>query len=113
MRGVVRRILLDGFIGPVHREFEGDLQQGHEHDGKCGLSEIVLFRFDLASRQEARVVDRRRVLVLHRRRVFHSPACRAGGRGEAVVKTPRPAGHDSEGAVESLQALGDHPGFVD
>ena len=103
----------EGFLARFHREFEGDLQQGYELDGKCGLIEIVLSRFDLASTQEARDVDGCRLSLLHGFGVFPLTAHRADDRGEAVVKTARPAGHDSQGSAQSLYILCNYPRFVD
>jgi len=88
------------------------LRLGYELSGKCGLSEMVLFVFGLASWQEARVWTAAVFLFYTVFGVLPFAAHRAGGRGEAVVKTPRPAGHDSEGPVESLQALGHHPALL-
>jgi hypothetical protein len=100
------------FFALFDGEFEGDVWQGYGPGGKCGLVEIVLLGFDLTSAQEARGMDGRRVFVLHGFGVLPFTAHRAGDRGEAGVKTPRPAGHDSESTVESLAVLGQHPGFV-
>ena len=109
---VVRRVRR-AFFALFHGEREKDLQQGDELEGKCGLSEIVLLRFDLTPVEEDHGVGGRPVIVLHDLRFFHFAAHRSCGSGGALVKASRPAGHDSEGPVEPLYALGHHRGLVD
>ena len=101
--------LLSWFIVNARQHF----QQGHELKGKCGLSEIVLLRFNLDSVEEDHGVGGRPVIVLHRMWFFHFAAYRSCGRGEAVVKAPQPAGYDSEGPVKPLYALGHPPRLID
>jgi hypothetical protein len=93
-------------------ECEAHLQQGYELKRKCGLSEIVLLRFDLATVEEDHGVGGPRTGVLHGPGVFPFATHRPGDRGEAVVEAPRAAGYDSEGPIEPLYALGHPPRLV-
>src|ERR1044071_1156449 len=90
---VVRRVRR-AFFALFHGEREKDLQQGDELEGKCGLSEIVLLRIDLAPVEEDHGVGGPRGGVLHGFGVFPFATYRSSDRGEAVIKTPRPAGYD-------------------
>ena len=98
---------------PFHRELRENLQQGCKFGGKRGSIEIVPFRFDLASMQEAHGVDGCCPSFLHGFGVPHFATHRQGDRGEAVVKTTRPARHDSQGAAQSLYVLRKYSRLVD
>jgi hypothetical protein len=63
---------------------------------------MVPLNFHLVPTQKACAVGGSRAFGLQSFRVFAFAAHRAGDRGEAVAKTPRPAGDDSEGPIESL-----------